>query len=35
MGLFDVVFDTLLFCWLSDVKPTGNVVFARAPGKGS
>ncbi|CAJ1442432.1 unnamed protein product [Effrenium voratum] len=27
MGLFDVVFDTLLFCWLSDVKPTGNVVF--------
>ena len=28
MGLFDVVFDTLIFCWLTDLQPTQGVVFA-------
>ncbi|CAE7041854.1 SLC44A2 [Symbiodinium natans] len=28
MGLFDVVFDTLIFCWLADLRPTqSGVVF--------
>lgn len=31
MGLFDVVFDALIFSWLHDAKPTGNVVFVRGP----
>ena len=29
MSLFDVVFDTLIFCWLADLQPTETVFVPR------